>query len=110
MTEPLRADLVLSGGGVKGIALAGAAAALVQAGYLPQRISGTSAGALVGAVLAAATQAGRLSAAQLEDLATSIDYGEFRGAEEMAVEIARQYASLSSIRDVRFDEKAVSSD
>ena len=80
MTESLRADLVLSGGGVKGIALAGAAAALVQSGYLPQRISGTSAGALVGAVLAAATQAGRLSAAQLEDLATSIDYGEFLDA------------------------------
>ena len=62
---------------MKGIALAGAAAALVQAGYQPQRISGTSAGALVGAVLAAAAQAGRLTAPQLEVLAMSIDYRDF---------------------------------
>ena len=48
-----RADLVLSGGGVKGIALAGSVSALINAGYQPHRISGTSAGALVGAVLAA---------------------------------------------------------
>lgn len=72
-----KADLVLSGGGVKGIALAGAVAALVEAGYVPQRISGTSAGALVGAVLAAAVQSGRQSAAQLEELAMNIDYRAF---------------------------------
>ncbi|MCB0950227.1 MAG: patatin-like phospholipase family protein [Mycobacterium sp.] len=70
-------DLVLSGGGVKGIALAGAVSALIEDGYVPQRISGTSAGALVGAVLAAAVQSGRASAAQLEGLAMGIDYLEF---------------------------------
>jgi len=48
--------------------------ALVEAGYVPQRISGTSAGALVGAVLAAAVQRGSQSAAQLEELAMGIDY------------------------------------
>jgi NTE family protein len=74
------ADLVLSGGGVKGIALAGAAAALVDAGYMPQRISGTSAGALVGAVLAAAAQAGAASAEQLRTLALEIDYRRFLDA------------------------------
>jgi NTE family protein len=72
-----QADLVLSGGGVKGIALVGAVAALVDAEYVPQRISGTSAGALVGAVLAAAAQHGDLTSAQLEDLALSIDYRAF---------------------------------
>jgi NTE family protein len=72
-----RADLVLSGGGVKGIALAGAAAALVDAGYTPQRISGTSAGALVGAVLAAALQHGKVDAALLHKLAMAIDYPAF---------------------------------
>lgn len=72
-----QADLVLSGGGVKGIALVGAVSALVEAGYVPQRISGTSAGALVGAVLAAAVQHGDLSAAQLESLALGIDYRKF---------------------------------
>jgi NTE family protein len=49
----MRADLVLEGGGVKGIGLAGAVAAVTDAGYVPQRISGTSAGALVGAIAAA---------------------------------------------------------
>ncbi len=72
-----KADLVLSGGGVKGIALVGAVSALVEAGYVPQRISGTSAGALVGAVLAAAAQSGELSAAQLEEVAMGIDYRAF---------------------------------
>ncbi len=72
-----RADLVLSGGGVKGIALAGAVSALVDAGYSPERVSGTSAGALVGAVLAAAAQHGDLNPAMLTDLAMSIDYRRF---------------------------------
>ena len=72
-----KADLVLSGGGVKGIALVGAVSALVEAVYVPQRISGTSAGALVGAVLAAAAQRGELSSAQLEELAIGIDYRAF---------------------------------
>ncbi|WP_370329992.1 patatin-like phospholipase family protein [Mycolicibacterium hippocampi] len=72
-----QADLVLSGGGVKGVALVGAVAALVRAGFVPQRVSGTSAGALVGAVLAAATQSGDLSAERLEALAMDIDYRRF---------------------------------
>ena len=42
----LTADLVLSGGGVKGIGLAGAAVALMEAGYAIQRVSGTSAGSI----------------------------------------------------------------
>ncbi|MGE2737006.1 patatin-like phospholipase family protein [Mycolicibacterium vaccae] len=77
MAPDLRADLVLSGGGVKGLALVGAVAALADAGYLPHRISGTSAGALVGAVLAAATQSGRLSTPELTDLAMRLDYRKF---------------------------------
>ncbi|BBX16079.1 phospholipase [Mycolicibacterium duvalii] len=77
MAGDLHADLVLSGGGVKGIALVGAAAALVEAGYVPQRISGTSAGALVGAVLAAAARSGNLSADQLTELAMGLDYRQF---------------------------------
>lgn len=47
------ADLVLEGGGAKGVALAGSAAQLHDAGYRFQRIAGTSVGALVGALLAA---------------------------------------------------------
>lgn len=77
MAATKRADLVLSGGGVKGIGLVGAVAALVDGGYLPQRISGTSAGALVGAVLAAAVQTGQVDAAHLEKLAMDINYRTF---------------------------------
>ncbi|MDD7937920.1 patatin-like phospholipase family protein [Actinomycetospora lutea] len=47
------ADLVLEGGGVKGIGLAGAVAAMTDRGWTAHRISGTSAGALVGAMAAA---------------------------------------------------------
>ena len=47
------ADLVLEGGGVKGIGLVGAYSALSDAGYTFHRIAGTSAGAIVGALIAA---------------------------------------------------------
>ncbi|WP_165978220.1 patatin-like phospholipase family protein [Actinomadura darangshiensis] len=53
---PPRADLVLEGGGVKGIALVGAIAEMEARGYrpgAPARVAGTSAGAIVGSLLAA---------------------------------------------------------
>jgi len=75
--RPRRADLVLSGGGVKGIGLVGAVGALVDAGYEVQRVSGTSAGSLVGAVVAAASQRDPLSSEQLRDLALSVPYRKF---------------------------------
>jgi NTE family protein len=53
------ADLVLEGGGVKGIGLAGAVLALDQAGYRFQRIAGTSAGAIAAAIIAALNKAGK---------------------------------------------------
>ncbi|MFC0447016.1 patatin-like phospholipase family protein [Rhodococcus jostii] len=71
------ADLVLAGGGVKGIGLVGAASALIDAGYTFHRVSGTSAGAVVGAILAAATASGEpVTGEQLKKL-TRIDYKEF---------------------------------
>jgi NTE family protein len=54
------ADLVLEGGGVKGIGLAGAVAAMTDRGWAPHRISGTSAGALVGAMAAAGARGEQL--------------------------------------------------
>jgi NTE family protein len=53
------ADLVLEGGGVKGIGLAGAVLALEQAGYRFQRVAGTSAGAIAAAIIAALNKAGK---------------------------------------------------
>lgn len=69
----LKADLVLEGGGVKGIALVGAVSALEEAGYTFERLAGTSAGAIVAAFLAAGTPL-----ADLEDLMRSTDYRQFR--------------------------------
>lgn len=54
------ADLVLEGGGVKGIALVGAITALTEAGYRFERVAGTSAGAMVGALVAAGVSPQRL--------------------------------------------------
>ncbi len=76
--SPHRADLVLSGGGVKGIGLVGAVVALKDAGYAIERISGTSAGSLVGAVVAAAVHRNELSSDQLRELALSVPYRKFR--------------------------------
>lgn len=71
------ADLVLEGGGVKGIALVGAVAALAEAGYRFPRVAGTSAGAIVGSVVAGLQVAGE-SLTRLEDVARTLDYRRFR--------------------------------
>src|SRR5262245_4135214 len=55
-TDELRADLVLEGGGVKGLGLVGAVSGLYEHGYRfggPARVAGTSAGAMVAALIAA---------------------------------------------------------
>jgi NTE family protein len=54
----LRTDLVLEGGGVRGFALVGAVHVLADAGYDVVRVAGTSAGAVVAAVVAALGRAG----------------------------------------------------
>lgn len=56
----MRADLVLEGGGVKGIGFVGAIESLRGAGYEIERIAGTSAGAVVGALVAAGASDDRL--------------------------------------------------
>ncbi len=72
-----QADLVLEGGGVKGIALAGAVVGLAQAGFTFPRIAGTSAGAVVGAVLAALQRSGE-PVSRLSEIARTLDYRRFR--------------------------------
>src|ERR1700751_973919 len=72
-----RADLVLSGGGVKGVGLVGAVVALMEAGYVAQRVSGTSAGSIVGAIVAAAAHGQKMSPAEVKELALSLNYKEF---------------------------------
>ena len=77
MAEPKPADLVLSGGGVKGIGLVGAVVALMHAGYRAQRVSGTSAGSIVGAIVAAASVGDQLNPEEVKELALQLDYHKF---------------------------------
>jgi len=69
----LPADLVLAGGGVKGIGHIGALAVLEEHGYEFQRVAGTSAGAIVGAFAAAG-----MSAPDVRDVMSSLDFHRFR--------------------------------
>ena len=68
-----RVDLVFEGGGVKGIALAGAYSVLEERGYRPQNIAGTSAGAVVGSLVAAGYQA-----KELHDLLEETPFSAFK--------------------------------
>jgi NTE family protein len=61
-----RVDLVFEGGGAKGIGLVGALSVLEERGYEPQGIAGTSAGAVLTALLAAGYTAGELRELFLE--------------------------------------------
>src|SRR5919202_4371452 len=65
-------DLVLEGGGVKGIGLTGAFAVLEERGYEPQNIAGTSAGAITAALLAAG-----YSSAEIKDIVFDLDFRQF---------------------------------
>lgn len=71
----LRADLVLEGGGVKGIAHAGAVTALAEAGYTFPRIAGSSAGALTGCVVAALQRAGE-PVSRISEILAQLDYSQ----------------------------------
>lgn len=72
-TDAKTADLVLEGGGVKGIALVGAISALTESGYTFNRVAGTSAGAIVGALVAAG-----MPSEQMEEVIRSTDYSMFQ--------------------------------
>ncbi|MDI5966819.1 patatin-like phospholipase family protein [Streptantibioticus silvisoli] len=69
-------DLVLEGGGVKGFGLLGAVLALWDAGYRFERIAGTSAGAIVAALVTAYQKAGR-DLRELVDVVATCDYARF---------------------------------
>jgi len=69
----LAADLVLAGGGVKGIGHVGVVSVLEEHGYEFRRVAGTSAGAIVGAFAAAG-----MTAAELRVVMMSLDFRSFR--------------------------------
>ena len=69
-------DLVLEGGGVKGIGLVGAVLELDAFGCRVQRVAGTSAGAIVAAIIAA-LDAKQQPLSDLHDILTTISYPQF---------------------------------
>ena len=66
-------DLVFEGGGVKGIGLVGAYSILEERGYRPVNMAGTSAGAIVAALVAAG-----YSAKELYKVMSEIPFEEFK--------------------------------
>lgn len=72
-----KTDLVLEGGGVKGVGLVGAAVRLAERGYTFPRVAGTSAGAVVGSVLAALQRRGE-GLDRLAEISRTLDYTRFR--------------------------------
>jgi NTE family protein len=67
------ADLVFEGGGVKGIGLAGAYAALSERGFEPKCVAGTSAGAITAALVAAG-----YSSAELDRILLELPFSDFK--------------------------------
>jgi len=76
-TKGPKVDLVLEGGGVKGIGLVGAVLKLSESGYVFPRVAGTSAGAIVAALVAAHQVAGK-PLKNIEAIMASIDYNKFQ--------------------------------
>lgn len=68
----LNADLVLEGGGVLGIGHVGALSVLEDAGYSFPRVAGTSAGSIVGALVAA-----RMPVARITEIMKTVNYRRF---------------------------------
>src|SRR5262245_14541052 len=66
-------DLVFEGGGVKGIGLGGAFAALEDHGFRPNNVAGTSAGAITAALVAAG-----YSAQELKDIVFHMPFPQFK--------------------------------
>jgi NTE family protein len=75
----MNADLVLEGGGVKGIGHVGAITALDEAGYTFSRVAGTSAGAIVASLVAA-----NMTASKMQQELKSVDYTKFRDPTDLS--------------------------
>jgi len=85
------ADLVLEGGGVKGIGLVGAIRGLGDAGYRFRRVAGTSAGAIVGSLAAAG-----VPAEQLQRIMHELDYRKFQDG-NLLTRLGRPGAALQML-------------
>ena len=71
--NPLKCDAVFEGGGVKGIGLVGAVSVTEAKGYEFVNVAGTSAGAIIAALVAAGYRA-----SELRDIMATLDYSKFK--------------------------------
>ncbi len=92
MTVP-KADLVLEGGGIKGLGLVGAVLRLMQDRYTFPRVAGTSAGAIVAAFIAAGITAGRLA-----EVMDRLDYSRVPDRSPPGIPLVSEGISLLSRR------------
>ncbi len=69
----LKADAVFEGGGVKGIGLAGAVAVAEEKGYQWVNVAGTSAGAIIAALVAAG-----YTGTEMKSILDELDYNRFK--------------------------------
>lgn len=97
----LNADLVLEGGGVKGIGLAGAICVLAEAGYRFPRAAGTSAGAIVAVLVAALEKAGA-DITELRGYLREIDYRRFMNEVPSSTAIERVLREVADIAEFMF--------
>lgn len=70
----IECDAVFEGGGIKGIGLVGAADALEKSGYVFKNVAGSSAGAIVAALIAAGYTCG-----ELKEEILKVNYNKFKG-------------------------------
>jgi NTE family protein len=84
-------DLVLEGGGVKGIGLVGALAVLEEGGWAPACVAGTSAGAITAALMAAG-----YGSQELQQMLLGLDFKRFedRGWEDRLPIPGREIVSI----------------
>ena len=71
--EQMKVDAVFEGGGVKGIGLVGAVATTEEKGYRFENVAGTSAGAIVAALIAAGH-----TATEMKAILQELDYSRFK--------------------------------
>ena len=84
------ADAVFEGGGVKGLGLVGAVAVAEERGYQWVNVAGTSAGAIVAALVAAG-----YNAAEMKEVMDELDYNNFKDTSLLdRVPLAGPIASL----------------
>ncbi|MBC8507297.1 MAG: patatin-like phospholipase family protein [Anaerolineales bacterium] len=73
MTEKQPINAVFEGGGVKGVGLVGAVSVTEEMGYQFRSVAGTSAGAIVAAMLAAGYTAG-----DMKDILDELNYNDLK--------------------------------